>query len=349
MFWRTACKPLLGACTFLGFGLVMCVPLHAVLVTENFDTDPGWTGLGNDSVGANMFGFSNTNNAGGSSGEAGGPLSSRTEDVTYYADTDIGDLDDHQTLSAFGRLTAVGDLSPFNGGIEFGWFDATEPLDVEFGGVAVGGIFDAMGMRIIDNFPLVTTYRVQARMGDEGGILVTLQADTDYLFGMNFDPNGGGPGGGRLVVEIRKALDGSLVGATTASRSTLGTPLKLNAFGFTTLDFDANFNAASFFVDSLQYTAEGAATTPGDYNGDGSVDEEDYEAWKNNFGAAAAPPGSGADGNGNGSVDAADYTVWRDNTGGGGAFGVAAVPEPNSIVLLIGGLITAVMRRRASR
>jgi hypothetical protein len=331
---RTICGPHFGACIFF-FGLLVGMPVYGVQVTQNFDVDPGWTGLGNDSVGANLFGFSNTDNAGGPAGEAGGAISSRTEDVTYYADTNIGTLHDQQSLSAFGRLTAVGDLSPFNGGIEFGWFDATPPLDVEFGGVAVGSIFDAMAMRIIDNFPVVTTYRVQARLADEGGILITLQADTDYLFGMNYNPDGGGPGGGRLVVEIRRATDGSLVGTSTAARSSLGAPLNLTAFGFTSLDFDANFNAANFFVDSLQYSAAGTVALPGDYNSDGEVDGDDYLAWKGAFGNSIAPAGSGADGNGNGVVDAADYTVWRDNLASGGSAGLAlSVPEPQSIAML---------------
>lgn len=55
---------------------------------------------------------------------------------------------------------------------------------------------------------------------------------------------------------------------------------------------------------------------PGDYTGDGCVDDNDYVAWKQAFGSTVAP-GAGADGNKNGVVDASDYTIWRDYRGAG--------------------------------
>jgi subtilisin family serine protease len=60
----------------------------------------------------------------------------------------------------------------------------------------------------------------------------------------------------------------------------------------------------------------------GDYDGSGTVDEDDFLMWRSNYGTIVTP-GTGADGNGNGVIDSADYTVWRDNmgatSGGGGA------------------------------
>jgi hypothetical protein len=57
----------------------------------------------------------------------------------------------------------------------------------------------------------------------------------------------------------------------------------------------------------------------GDYDGNGTVGNEDYDLWRANFGTTAAA----ADGNGNGVVDAADYVLWRDNLGGtGGTVGM---------------------------
>lgn len=55
------------------------------------------------------------------------------------------------------------------------------------------------------------------------------------------------------------------------------------------------------------------ALTPGDYNGDGTVNDDDLAVWRQNFGSTSA---LAADGNGNLVVDAADYTVWRDSLGG---------------------------------
>jgi hypothetical protein len=77
-------------------------------------------------------------------------------------------------------------------------------------------------------------------------------------------------------------------------------------------------------------------TEQGDYSGNGTVGPEDYDIWKANFGTSFAA----ADGNGNGIVDAADYTVWRDHLGqsaGAGSFAAVAVPEPNSLMLLVLG------------
>lgn len=50
----------------------------------------------------------------------------------------------------------------------------------------------------------------------------------------------------------------------------------------------------------------------GDYNTDGSVDGNDYQVWRSNFGSTL---NLAADGNHDGVVNAADYTVWRNNLG----------------------------------
>jgi hypothetical protein len=224
---------------------------EAAMVTEDFSVDPGWTGSNNTGFGNNNYGFSNSNNAGGVAGEAGGAIASRTQEITYYADTNIGVLNQQESLTATGLLTAAGSLAGFDGGIEFGWFNSSPPL-VPSVGVAVGAIFDAVAMRIIDR--TATSYRIQARVGDEGGFLVNLDTDIDYLFNMNYDPNGGGLGMGRLTLEFRRASDNVLVGTTIANRSSLATPFNLNGFGFTTLDFDSDRLEGNFFVDDLTYS-----------------------------------------------------------------------------------------------
>lgn len=67
---------------------------------------------------------------------------------------------------------------------------------------------------------------------------------------------------------------------------------------------DYAFLTSSLFSDPFE-------TLAGDYNSDGSVDDEDYQAWVDAFGSNDGY----ADGNGDGTVDIADYTLWRDNYG----------------------------------
>ena len=83
---------------------------------------------------------------------------------------------------------------------------------------------------------------------------------------------------------------------------------------------------------------EGPTGPTGDYNGDGSVDGADFLVWQRHLGTAASPAGSGADGNANGSVDAGDLTVWKDHFGSGGTSSIAAVPEPEALLLAAAGI-----------
>ena len=90
----------------------------------------------------------------------------------------------------------------------------------------------------------------------------------------------------------------------------------------------------------------------GDYNGNGTVGPEDYQEWKNQFGQAANPAGSGADGNEDGAVRADDYTIWRDNLppAAAGQHSEEVIPEPNTVtlsVLALGAAGVAALRRHS--
>lgn len=62
----------------------------------------------------------------------------------------------------------------------------------------------------------------------------------------------------------------------------------------------------------------------GDYNVDNTVNSQDYQVWRTNFGATSGPP-LAADGSANGVVDAADYVLWRKRSVGPGAGSAVAL------------------------
>ena len=66
-----------------------------------------------------------------------------------------------------------------------------------------------------------------------------------------------------------------------------------------------------------------------DLNGDGLVDQIDFNIWRSKLGNTGVPGTVVGDVNGDGVVDSADYTIWRDNCcgpfpGAGGGFGDSA-------------------------
>ncbi|WP_442483112.1 dockerin type I repeat-containing protein [Aeoliella sp. SH292] len=76
----------------------------------------------------------------------------------------------------------------------------------------------------------------------------------------------------------------------------------------------------------------------GDVNLDGTVDGDDYVAWKNGFGITEGAILTQGDLNGDGAVNLADYTIWRDNLGAtnltaGALASTTAIPEPSAILL----------------
>ena len=94
----------------------------------------------------------------------------------------------------------------------------------------------------------------------------------------------------------------------------------------------------------------GEISVPGDYDGNGQVEPEDYLVWKTSFGTEVYP-GEGADGNADGQVNAADYTHWKDNLEVTAAMS-SAIPEPAAATLgglALGAAGVVALRRRTTR
>jgi cytochrome c peroxidase len=109
---------------------------------------------------------------------------------------------------------------------------------------------------------------------------------------------------------------------------------------------DNTFLTSSLFSDPF-------VTLPGDYDGNGVVEQADYNVWRANFGDTSS---LAADGNGNLVVDAADYVIWRNNLGltwqslgSGAAWNSQAVPEPTAMVLAMAAVTGGFATRRRRR
>jgi hypothetical protein len=105
---------------------------------------------------------------------------------------------------------------------------------------------------------------------------------------------------------------------------------------------------------SYERAEPATAATTGDYNNDRIVNAADYTTWRNTLGANATPQGSGADGVPDGLIDGADYTFWKTHFGqvvagsGGGSAQASGVPEPSTVMLLLGGLLLIMTSRKIS-
>lgn len=85
---------------------------------------------------------------------------------------------------------------------------------------------------------------------------------------------------------------------------------------------------------------------PGDFNGDGHVDANDYSQWRSAFGTNDLS----ADGNGDGAVDAADYVIWRKGVAMPATMlsttPAGNVPEPTTVIAALTALTTVLVMRR---
>ncbi len=125
-----------------------------------------------------------------------------------------------------------------------------------------------------------------------------------------------------------------------------GEAIDLQMLSYSFVILEENGVAANFAVDNIYWDSP-FTIVPGDYDGDGTVDGDDYITWRDSYGSTT---NLDADGNNDGVVDAADYTVWRDALNAIVATSASSisVPEPVSLSLVIGfvvGLIIQSHRR----
>jgi len=218
----------------------------AIIVTNNFDSDPLWTGVNNTSGGAN-YGFSpGTSNAGGSAGEVGG-LFTRQAAENYYAHvfmsgvgTDVLNYDSE--IEGSGRFI-VSSLSAFDNNVLIG-HRSSSLSDFSF-----------LGLFIAESTPsLVRTYA--GIVADDGTLFLGgpmfASVGTAYDFGYDYDPQGGVNSLGRLTLTVT-GLGTVFTDVSASQRS--ADPIFLNAFGIGTPSVSSvPSNQANVFFDNAIYT-----------------------------------------------------------------------------------------------
>jgi len=93
---------------------------------------------------------------------------------------------------------------------------------------------------------------------------------------------------------------------------------------------------ATIYLDTVSHNPEGAlgAPLPGDFNGDGDVDDGDLTQWQAEYGLNAD-----ADADDDGDSDGFDFLAWQQNfTGSSALAATSAVPEPSALTLFVVGL-----------
>lgn len=220
------------------------VPGYAqVIRTQDFSVDPGWTLIGHGTNG-NNFGYQSTSNSGGSMGEAGGRFT-RSTFIRTYADTNLlTPLNLNQPFSASGLFNFTNDNTPdFGTGLVIGHFQVTGPG-------SIGMVFNNNGTGVL---------HWRAGMFLNNGVEVSatsssLLSNVQRSWSMNWDPSGGGLGGGRLTVALSGTGGGGTqtVDLTPAQR---GFGLDVDAFGFNSEAALTSLpdRLADIFIDDVTY------------------------------------------------------------------------------------------------
>jgi len=196
--------------------------------TSTFDSDPGWDGNGNRDSGQD-FGWSNTNNAGGSAaGEIGGDVI--RSPLAWYA-AEITPISAGTTsFSASGKLILSG-----SGNFLVGWFDSTKAAS---GGLDWGPD-NFVGFRSDDN----SLYVYADGGGGSFASGVTAGGSGATTFNVSYDHSTGD-----LTATSGQG------GSETRGVGDKGNLANLDRFGILNLHIPGNDAAGTMWVDDLTFT-----------------------------------------------------------------------------------------------
>ena len=122
------------------------------------------------------------------------------------------------------------------------------------------------------------------------------------------------------------------------------------------LNMSVEFALDGVYVKFLDPTMVGSGAIAPDFNGDGVVNGADFLIWQANAGIASGASVLTGDADADGDVDGADFLKWQRNvgkpmpwvgSGSSGGGGLATVPEPTSLIMLVcGGMLSLAFGRR---
>lgn len=224
----------------------------AVIISEDFSSDPGWDGFNNRTA-PQDFGFSDTSNAGGTQGEAGGNII--RDPLAHYAD-DVGVIDP-STTSLVMRGSAV--FGANSGNVMVGWFDRTADLRWDF-------IQDFIGFRTDDNKLIEVLFRGREnRFAPTNGMGEALDGapidvDVPFTYVITYTPTGGANNGGILNatfanVSIPGRTDSTYTLQFEPSEGNRDAIADLNRHGLLSLYIPGSGAGTEFFIDDLRYTS----------------------------------------------------------------------------------------------
>jgi hypothetical protein len=211
-------------------------------VNAAFSTNPNWTGSGNTTSG-NSYGWSNTSNAAGGTGEIGGTFA-RNAGESYYADTTVALQDFTDVITGSGKLT---------------FFNQVNTDGAWFVGHLSSGLSDRsmVGIEFLEQSSTSVRFRAKASAGTGSDVVSTpiVAPNGDYNFEYTYNPALGTHG--RITVRL---FNGTF--DQTASVD-LNSTVRNDSHGFDSFGIGiaagvAGTNDASrtvqFFVDDVNYS-----------------------------------------------------------------------------------------------